>query len=155
MIDEDLQQKLRARYNPDGSSLRTYQLHMVHMLDYFDRFCSEHGIRYWLSSGTCLGAVRHGGFIPWDDDVDVEMMRDDYLKLEKVREETDDYVLQTWRNDRYYSTSFAKLRDKHSVIYDSLYKYRGCFIDLFPLEYSNREMAFLCSYMHKFFGGKL
>ena len=51
------------------------------MLVWLDAVCRRHGIRYWLGSGTLLGAVRHGGFIPWDDDVDIELPREDYQKL--------------------------------------------------------------------------
>ena len=145
MIDEKLQAELRAKYNPDGSLLRQHQMKMVEMLKYFDDLCQKHGIRYWLSSGNCIGVVRHGGFVPWDDDIDVEMLREDYLKLEKVFKETDDYVLQTWKNDRYYVFPYAKMRDKNSYIdeygKDSTFKYRGIFIDVFQLESSPR---FIC-----------
>lgn len=141
MIDPKIQAELRAKYNPDGSLFRQHQLRMVEMLKYFDELCQKHDIKYWLSSGNCLGVARHGGFIPWDDDVDVEMLREDYLKLEKVFKETDDYVLQTWKNDNGYFYSFAKMRDKHSFIdeghSDDFYKYRGVYIDVFPLEESN------------------
>ena len=142
MIDEKLQAQLRAKYNPDGSLLRHHQLRMVEMLKYFDDLCQKHDIKYWLSSGNCLGLVRHGGFIPWDDDMDVEMLREDYLKLEKVFKETDDYVFQTWKNDKRYFWAFGKMRDKHSIIdegksYDKLYEYRGVYIDVFCLEKSN------------------
>ncbi len=155
MIDISIQKKLREKYNPDGSPLRDYQLQLLRMLKDFDEFCTVHDIRYWLSSGTCLGAVRHGGFIPWDDDVDVEMMREDYLKLIKLFKETDKYVIQTWKNDRYYSFSFAKLRDKSSIIYNSLYKYKGCFIDIFALEKTNRKLSSFSAYLHNFFSGYL
>lgn len=145
MIDEKLQAELRAKYNPDGSLLRRHQLRMVEMLKYFDELCQKHGIRYWLSSGNCIGVARHGGFIPWDDDIDVEMLREDYLKLEKVFKETDDYVLQTWKNDPGYFVPFAKMRDKKSFIqedgYDEFYKYRGVFIDVFCLDYSPRRIC--------------
>ncbi len=142
MINEKLQASLRAKYNPDGSLLRRHQLRMVEMLKFFDDICIKNGIRYWLSSGNCIGAIRHGGFIPWDDDIDVEMLREDYLKLEKVFKETKDYVLQTWKNDEGYMHPFAKMRDKHSLIneyeYDNKYKYRGIFIDVFIMEKSPR-----------------
>ena len=145
MIDEKIQQALRAKYNPEGSQLRQHQLRMLEMLKYFDDLCQKHGIRYWLSSGNCLGLVRHGGFIPWDDDIDVEMLREDYLKLEKVFKETDDYVLQTWKNDKYYLNPFAKMRDKHSFMeehgHDELYKYRGVFIDVFQIEKAPRYLS--------------
>ena len=74
MIDEATHKALRAAYNPDGSDLRRHQLVMLDMLIWLDRLCVRHAIPYWLSSGTLLGAVRHGGFIPWDDDVDIELM---------------------------------------------------------------------------------
>ena len=84
MITDTLQYELRERYNPNGSTLRRQQLRMFEMLQYIDTVCKNHGIRYWLCSGTLLGAVRHGGFIPWDDDVDIEMLREDYRKFVKV-----------------------------------------------------------------------
>ena len=66
--------ELRQRYNPEGSLLRRHQLRMLEILKEIDRICQKHRIDYWLSSGTLLGAVRHGGFIPWDDDLDIEMV---------------------------------------------------------------------------------
>ena len=84
MIDEATQKALRAAYNPDGSDLRRHQLVMLDMLIWLDSLCLRHEIPYWLSSGTLLGAVRHGGFIPWDDDVDIELMLPDYLRLIKA-----------------------------------------------------------------------
>ena len=54
---------------------------MLDILKYFDKLCTDNGLRYWAGAGTCLGAVRHKGFIPWDDDLDVYMPREDYEKL--------------------------------------------------------------------------
>ena len=71
MIDQEIQAKLREKFNPDGSMLRKQQLRMLEILLYIDKVCKENNINYWLSSGTLLGAVRHGGFIPWDDDLDI------------------------------------------------------------------------------------
>lgn len=76
--------ELRQRFNPEGSKLRQMQLRMLDILTEVDSICKKHGISYWLSSGTLIGALRHDGFIPWDDDLDIEMMRDDYLRLMKV-----------------------------------------------------------------------
>lgn len=73
MLDKATQEQLRVKYNPDGSLLRNAQLRMLEILIDFDRVCRKHDIKYWLSSGTLLGAVRHGGFIPWDDDLDVDL----------------------------------------------------------------------------------
>lgn len=146
MIEIKLQSELRCRFNPDGSLLREHQLRMVEMLKYFDDICQKNGISYWLSSGNCLGLVRHGGFIPWDDDLDVEMLREDYLKFEKIFKETDKYALQTWRNDKMYFYPFSKLRDKDSLIeeehmLDINYSYRGIYIDILQLEYTPRIVS--------------
>ena len=138
MINSKLQEELREKYNPDGSSLRRHQLRMLEILKYVDGICRENNINYWLSSGTCLGAVRHGGFIPWDDDVDIELLRKDYLKLEKILKKETKYDFQTWKTDPYYIARYAKLRDKKSRIkefgQDENYKYHGIYIDIFILE---------------------
>ncbi|MBD5280216.1 MAG: LicD family protein [Bacteroides sp.] len=139
MIDQKLQEKLRDEFNPDGSEFRNYQLELLNMLVDFDRFCRKEGIKYWLSSGTLLGAVRHGGFIPWDDDVDVDMTREDFCKLKLLFHETDKYVIQTSHNDSAYFWPFAKLRLKTREVHeqnsnDKYYKYRGPYIDIFLIE---------------------
>lgn len=64
-----------------NTSIHQIQSKLLEILLYFDAFCRQHGLRYTLAGGTCLGAVRHKGFIPWDDDVDVFMLRDDYERL--------------------------------------------------------------------------
>lgn len=141
MVDQKLQADLRARFNPDGSILRRHQLRMLEMLKYIDKICRENNIEYWLSSGTCLGAVRHGGFIPWDDDVDIEMLKPDYLEFERaMREEANgDFVLQTHKSDGEYFAPYGKVRDLKSIIeegncHDRYYKYRGVYIDVFVIE---------------------
>lgn len=73
--------KLKEEYNPDGSRLRDYQHHLTQTLVEFNNFCQLHDIEYSLAYGTMLGAVRHKGFIPWDDDADILMTRYNYDKL--------------------------------------------------------------------------
>ena len=68
----------------DAETLRKAQLKMVEILVEIDRICEKHDIKYWLSYGTLLGAVRHKGFIPWDDDCDICMMRADFEKFLRV-----------------------------------------------------------------------
>jgi len=132
---------LRSRFNPDGSQLRCLQLRMLDILLEIDRICQKHHIRYWLSSGTLIGAMRHNGFIPWDDDLDIEMMREDYLKLMKVLpDELPDWLaLQNSDTDENYFFFYAKIRDRRSKMlentnYDRMWKELGIYIDIFPME---------------------
>ena len=142
MLDADLQAQLRERFNPEGSMLRLQQRRMLDILLHINGVCSKYGIKYWLSSGTLLGAVRHGGFIPWDDDLDIEMLREDFCKFIEVFEDSDEFVLQTRKTDRYYMLPFAKVRDRYSLL-DEMgnnlnYKHKGLFVDIFCLEESPR-----------------
>lgn len=132
--------ELKARFNPDGSLLRRHQMVMLQMLKELDRICNKHSIPYFLYWGTLLGAIRHDGFIPWDDDLDVCVMREDYQRLMKIlpKELPDQIVLQTNDTDKNYFYFFAKLRDKRSFLdegsYDKVFKERGIFIDIFPFD---------------------
>lgn len=139
MIDSSVQEELRMRFNPDGSKLREFQMRLCDLLLEFDRICKDHGIEYWLSSGNVLGAVRHGGFIPWDDDVDIEMTLKDYKKFEKVFKENSRYVLQSFKTDPYYPLNTPKFRDKRGGINEDngcneWQKFNGAFIDIFIIE---------------------
>ncbi len=95
------------------------KLVMLRMLKIFDYLCTKHEIRYFLVGGSLLGAIRHKGFIPWDDDIDVAMTRDNYEKFIRyaVQELPEDIFFQNRETDVYYPAHHpceAKLRDKYS-----------------------------------------
>ena len=111
------------------------------ILDVFHAVCMENGLRYSLAYGTLLGAVRHGGFIPWDDDLDVMMPREDYEKLIDIwaKKAPAGYLLETDRMSDDYVNNFSKIRKNHTTFlqYESERKgkhLKGIFIDVFPLD---------------------
>lgn len=149
--------ELRERFNPDGSLLREHQLRMLKILDHVDVVCKKHNIDYWLCSGTLLGAVRHGGFIPWDDDLDIEMNKKNLPLFIKAfeKESSDKYLIQSHSTDKTYVAPYIKIRDKKSKIYecnniDQNYKYKGIYIDIFPLEKTNKHCLKISSHLHFF-----
>ena len=141
-----------SNYNTDGTMLRKQQERMFEMLCVIDDICVKNEINYWLSGGTLLGAVRHGGFIPWDDDLDIQLMKDDYNKLLGLlkTELPEQYQLQTSKTDRNYFARYAKVRDVNSLLEDSDYtlgyKYKGIFIDIFSVEKANKFLKDICFY---------
>lgn len=72
--------------NEDMTLTRRIQLKELEILKVFQNICRRHGLRYFAIGGTCLGAVRHKGFIPWDDDIDVAMPYEDYLEFQRIAE---------------------------------------------------------------------
>ncbi|MCH5308287.1 MAG: LicD family protein [Prevotella sp.] len=133
-------EELRQRFNPDDSLLRRQQMRMLEILLEVDRICKKHKIPYWLGSGTLLGAMRHRGFIPWDDDLDIEMLWEDYQRLLKVLpvELPPNMALQCTQTDRNYFYFYAKVRDRRSHLeevnrYDRFWKEQGVYIDVFPV----------------------
>ena len=134
-------EELRKRFNPEGSLLRRQQMRMLDILIEVDKICKKHDIRYWLSSGTLIGTMRHNGFIPWDDDLDIEMMRSDYLRLMEVlpSELPEWLALQNDETDPNYFFFYAKVRDRRSKMleqnnYDRQWQEQGIYIDIFPIE---------------------
>lgn len=110
------------------------------LLKQFIEFCNKHNLKYFLVEGTALGAIRHQGFIPWDDDVDVAMPRKDYDKFIELgkKEFVGDVFLQTWETDPNYPYNFSKLRNSNTTFIEKTYKYNrmnhGVWIDIFPLD---------------------
>ena len=111
----------------------------IDLLLEFDRVCKKHNLKYFLFWGSLLGAVRHGGFIPWDDDVDVAMPRTDYEKLFTLKDEfTDPYFLQTPYTDNGYFSSIISVRNSNTTAWNRFSAYQkfnfGIPLDIFPLD---------------------
>lgn len=123
------------------ASLREAQMRMLEILMEIDRICKKHNINYWLESGTLLGAARHSGFIPWDDDLDIGMIRADYIKFINIvdKELSKKYICQNPITDEKTESAFLKIRDLNSEIkYENNHgNYSGLFVDIFPYDYIN------------------
>lgn len=109
------------------------------ILDVVHRICTEYGLRCSLAYGTLIGAVRHGGFIPWDDDIDLVMPREDYEKLLSIWNDVapEGYILQNIRTDPDYTNTFTKIRKDHTTFLQDeaerqKHYHKGIFVDIFP-----------------------
>ena len=121
-------------------TVKKLQKRQYEILLEFDKAAREMGLPYTLSSGTLLGAVRHGGFIPWDDDADVAMLREDYERfLKEGQKHLPDYLfIQHYETDRNYPHNFIKIVDTRTRLVEHTTSRsdikRGVFIDIFPID---------------------
>ena len=126
--------------NLTAEQLQELKIRERDMLECFVNICNKHDIRYFVQGGTLLGTVRHGGFIPWDDDVDVSLPRDEYERFLAVAEKElpEYYFLQTKDTDPEYPNNFAKIRDSRTTFVETsarnLKINHGAYIDIFPLD---------------------
>ena len=122
---------------PPGALERVQELE-YQLLAEVDRICRKHGLTYWIDGGTCLGAVRHQGFIPWDDDVDVGMPMEDFQRFEELcqSELPDDMALHVMATDPSQYVLWGKLYQKNTTFIESDANEAGCdecvFVDVFP-----------------------
>lgn len=157
----------------DIGVLRNAQLIMLNLLREFHEICEKNNLTYWLDSGTLLGAVRHGGFIPWDDDLDVCMPREDYEVFLKVAAGAlpKSMFLQSRDTDCYYNAWWAKIRDRNSVLQEQGIgglglHHQGIYIDIFPmdklpgsygkrkfLQFINKKLANICNKLERYYYG--
>ena len=119
--------------------LKKYELDILKFIDYV---CKKYNIKYFVSYGTLLGAVRHKGFIPWDDDIDVAMYREDYERFQKavIEENNYRYTILSKDNSDWYFQNFLVVIDKHTLLEDSVKRNRkdsNIFVDVFPVDRFN------------------
>ncbi len=137
------------------ANLRTLQLNLLEMLIEIDRICRKYGIKYSLDGGTLLGAVRHGGFIPWDDDIDVIMRREEYQKFYRAcRKDLDRsrFFLQEYRTDPHYRFGYEKMRRLDTEFVrlgqEHVKSRGGIFVDIFVVD--NVPDGFFIRRLHLF-----
>lgn len=121
-------------------TIQTKELKSIQLdiLKHIDKFCKDNDIKYFLSGGTMLGAVRHKGFIPWDDDIDIMMFRKDYERFIKIYSEKDksEYHVYSSRLDKSYPYPYAKIDNSKTVFEEEILGAikMGVNIDLFPID---------------------
>ena len=136
--------------------LRHAQMVLLYMMKRIHAACVKRGVRYWLAGGTLIGAVRHKGFIPWDDDLDICMMRSDYDRMKEVVEQelADEFAWQDASTDPQAPFYFGKIRLKgtlwlEEMVQDTGMRENGFFVDVFPVDYrpeSHWRARFLYNY---------
>lgn len=120
--------------------LRTIQALATDILAAFILICHRHELRYFAIGGTCLGAVRHKGFIPWDDDIDVGMPRRDYNKFVEIAQDElpAHYFLQNYKTEPEYLLNNSKIRDNNTTFIETtishMNMHHGIYIDIYPLD---------------------
>lgn len=129
---------MKCEQNMDVQRLKSIELEILNEVV---AICDSLDIRYFLVEGTLLGAVRHKGFIPWDDDIDIGMLRDDYNRFVKEAPSKLNYplFLQTYETDHNYPITYAKIRNDKTTFIESSVKNikmnHGVYIDIFPFDY--------------------
>lgn len=124
----------------DQITLRKVQLTQLEISKEIKRVCDENEIEYWLDSGSTLGAIRHKGFIPWDDDMDIGMKRDAYEEFLRIAPSKlrPGYYLQQWETDNGYAFPFAKVRKNNTVYIENTSRnssaHNGIYVDVFPYD---------------------
>lgn len=132
------------------SRMKRYWAASIETLEEIDKVCKRNNITWYADWGTLLGAVRHGGFIPWDDDIDIAMKRADYERFLKVAQEElpEHYIVRDSNSEQYWIDNAASVLNWDEETYvelekERLIKYHGCpfriSIDVFPLDYMYRN----------------
>lgn len=121
------------------NDLDNVKKYLLETMVYFHEFCEEYNLQYFLVGGTLLGAVRHQGFIPWDDDIDIVMPRPDYDRLKQLQSQISaPYEFLDSSKDPNYIYPFIKITNSELIVQENFYKpfTSGVWIDVFPLDYT-------------------
>lgn len=124
----------------DSITLRKLQLTELEILVKVDEFCKKHNIKYSLYAGTALGAIRHGGFIPWDDDIDIYMERNEYNRFLDLweKEQIDGFTLEGTNKPDYTLLNHSKIRKNGTILASNEEMKRdthhGIWLDIFPMD---------------------
>ena len=140
-----LQEETICDFFVDSTRKKVWAIELDILIE-FDRICKKHGLKYFLMCGTLLGAIRHKGFIPWDDDIDVAMPRDDFNKLNTLQEEfKHPFFLQTPLTDKEFAGSHTCIRNTNTSAISPIIRFQkmnhGLFIDVFALDHFVPEGA--------------
>lgn len=132
-----LKEEIRCDFLVDQKRKKIWSVEL-HLLEEFDRICQKYGLKYWAAFGTLLGAVRHNGFIPWDDDLDVVMMRPDYeIFRSVVQSELPEYYFFQDTFTDVIAFTFSKIRDSRTTAFEPKFTKnanQGIYIDIFPMD---------------------
>lgn len=119
------------------NTLRRYKAIIIEIAKYFDKFCCENNLAYFAIGGTAIGALRHDGIIPWDDDIDLVMPRPDYERFLKLSHKIDKkFDIFTHKTHPFYHLPYAKMCDANTSLLPS-FRHKcviGAFIDIFPMD---------------------
>ena len=124
----------------DDKTLKKLHVVEIDILKEIDRICKKYNIKYFLCGGSLLGSIRHEGFIPWDDDIDIGMIREDYEKFKTafIKEKESEYFLHTYDSDKNYWLPFMKVRKNNTTVDEQfishLNTHKGIFVDIFPFD---------------------
>ena len=136
---EFYKEEVRCGYTVNEKTKRVWAV-QLEMLDEVERICKANGLKYFADSGTLIGAIRHEGYIPWDDDIDLVMLREDYDKFVQIAPKwlKEDLVLQTVYTEKNYLRGHAQIRNSKTCGCNEEDKKAGyncgIFIDIFPLD---------------------